>query len=85
MYGNAALCACLPPGLMPKCYYSYSSTLWGEYTILLEDCGPDVTPVNFVFGNQVRAVCGVYAYAYTTAAFNDNDIGNRTYIQSKCS
>lgn len=55
-YNSTVMQARVPLGLLPACYYASGSGMWGEYSLLLEDCGPEATPVNLVFGNQVWGV-----------------------------
>ena len=55
MFYESDIAAELPSGMMPRCYYAHSSSFLGQYVMLLEEC-KDVTPVNFVFGNQIWGV-----------------------------
>lgn len=57
MFYSSELIKRLPAGIYPLSYYSHGSSDLGEYVMLLQDCTANtaepVTPMNFVFGNQV--------------------------------
>ena len=54
LYCNKAIMDALPEGILPAVLYAHESYWLGEYTILMEDMTlRNVTPVNFVMGNQI--------------------------------